>query len=174
MVDNVLNNFIEKQIIEGNIDEGIFSQYIEVFSRFLGYINPDYKYNGTYLSQYKEDFKQVCGMLKCKNKKYDKIVQGLLELGIEFELIIDRIYYVKFSRPNVIEKYYLSLNKSQILKQSIEVKITTQYCNREYSFCKEYENLEDDLSKRVGSDIKKYFSMKNRGIINGIKRLRTK
>ena len=67
MNDDILNRFIEKLVTQ-NIDEDIFRENINVFSRFLGYSNSDYKYNATYLSQYIDDFLKMSHMLKRKDE----------------------------------------------------------------------------------------------------------
>lgn len=91
MNDDILNRFIEKLVTQ-NIDEDIFRENINVFSRFLGYSNSDYKYNATYLSQYIDDFLKMSHMLKRKDEIYNKIFDSLMALGYRFEILIDQVY----------------------------------------------------------------------------------
>lgn len=73
MNDDILNSFIEKLVTE-NIDEDIFREHINVFSRFLGYSNSDYKYNATYLSQYIDDFLKTSCICQPKIRSRDLIL----------------------------------------------------------------------------------------------------
>ena len=49
--DEVLNEFIEN-ILNDNINIEEFVRYIKHYSKFIAYINSEYKYNGTFLNQY--------------------------------------------------------------------------------------------------------------------------
>ena len=49
MKDEVLNKYIES-LLQERIDVNEVELYIDMFSRFMGYTNPDYKYNGTWSS----------------------------------------------------------------------------------------------------------------------------
>ena len=77
MKDDVLNMFVEK-IVSEDIDNEAFEQHIDMFSRFLSYTNSDYKYNGTYLGQYIDDFITTIHKLKMKNEKYNEIFMALV------------------------------------------------------------------------------------------------
>lgn len=159
MGDIVLNSFIDRLLSE-NIDEEKFRQYIDIFSRFLGYVNPDYKYNGTYLSQYVSDFENICRMLKKKNEKYYEVFMKLIGIGQEFELIIDRVFCAKFYSVSKIEREYVGIDKSKILSNSVEIRFKVEVEKNEYIFCKEYDNFEDRLSERVCKDVKQFIKIK--------------
>lgn len=167
MSDNVLNTYI-RDLLTSAIDEDKFEQYINMFSRFLGYTNSDYKYNGTYLSQYIDDFKVTYYALNYKNDKYDRILMKLIGLRRSFELCIDGVYKAEFSLNDNIEIKYLEFSKNKIISESIDVKVTIKHIEDEYLFCKEYWNLEDHLSERVLKDVKAFIKMKKiRRITNG-------
>jgi len=57
MNDDILNRFIEKLVTQ-NIDEDIFRENINVFSRFLGYSNSD-------LPKYISNFPYFTGFPAC-------------------------------------------------------------------------------------------------------------
>lgn len=167
MSDDVLDNYISILLMT-NIEESEFGQYIDLFSKFLGYVNPDYKYNGSYLRQYIADFIQVYQALKNKNEKYNQIFMELLGIGQKFELSIDSVFYAKYISIDNVEKRYIQVDKSKITSAFLEVRVTIEYNEDEYLFCKEYPNLENELSKRVYKDVKAFMKMKKiRRISNG-------
>lgn len=77
MKDEVLNKYIES-LLQERIDVNEVELYIDMFSRFMGYTNPDYKYNGTYLSQYIEDFIEFYRKINEKNKNILRLAWLLL------------------------------------------------------------------------------------------------
>lgn len=156
MKDDVLNRFIEKAVSE-NIDSGAFEQHIDMFSRFLSYTNSDYKYNGTYLSQYIDDYIKTMQILKRKNEKYNEIFMALIGLGYKFELLIDQVFFAIFSLNSEIQREYVGLIKEKITSQKIELRMTLISGEKEYIFRKEYSDFEDEkLIKDIQNDIKKY------------------
>lgn len=159
MRDEVLNAYINKLLSE-DIEEDKFREYIDIFSRFLGYANPDYKYNGTYISQYIDDFQKVRQMLRRKNKKYDEVFMGLMGMLQNFELVIDGIYYAKCFLMPQIEREYSRIEKNRIVSNSVEVKITIELGENEYTFCKEYDDFEYRLFERVKKDMKNFIKKK--------------
>ena len=166
MKDNVLDGYIRKLLSE-DIEEEKFKEYIDIFSKFLGYLNPDYKYNGTYLSQYVDDFQNVYRKLKEKKEKYVEIYIGLFALLQNFELVIDRVFYAVNDFPSKVGIEYIGIDKNRIISASVEVQITIKYEKNQYMFCKEYENFEDGLLERVCNDIKNFMNIK-RGENNDI------
>lgn len=164
-MDDVLSIFIKK-IISEDISEEIFEKYIDMFSRFLGYTNSDYKYNGTYLSQYAKDFISTTQMIKKKNEKYNEILKALIELEFQFKLLIDQVFLATFF-DSKIEYGYITINKDNIISKKIELKITISFGNKEYIYCKEYDDFEDEnLIGTIQRDIKKYIKHKNDGRTN--------
>ena len=160
MPDDVLNNYVNK-LINKDIDNDIFEEYIDIFSKFLGYVNSDYKYNGTYLSQYIDDFKKVCTMLKKKNEIYNEILEKIKKLESKFELIIDRMFYVDCTELPKVEIKYIGIDKNMIVKCSVEIKIIFEFDGNKHIFCKEYMDYENDLAKRIYEDTKKFIEIKS-------------
>lgn len=159
MSDDVLNNYV-KSLLAINFENDTFDQNIEVFSKFLGYTNVDYKYNGTYLSQYIAEFKQVCQSLKKKEEQYDKVWVELFKIGQEFEIYLDTSFYVKVDPPDKIERKYISFNKGKIISDTIEVRVVVDHNGNECEFCKEYKRLDDQLSARVYRDVQGFINKK--------------
>lgn len=160
MRDEVLDNYM-KELVQLEIDEKKFQKYIDVFSRFLGYVNFDYKYSGIYLSQYINDFEDVYQGLKEKNYRYKAIFQELKKMGKDFELNIDGIYFVQYNFKNdSYEEKYIGIDKYRIINKVYEVRITLLYNENEYLFCKEYKNCDDLLEKVVREDVNEYIKIK--------------
>lgn len=159
MKDEVLNGFVEK-ILEEEIDNEKFENYVNIFSRFLGYTNPDYKYNGTYLSRYITDFVQLHQMLKKKNEKYYEIFMTLIGLRQKMELLADQSFFATFLSKSEIERRYVGINKVKIKSQKIEIRIEIESENKEYVFCREYDDFEESgLAEKICNDVKKYINM---------------
>lgn len=163
MKDEVLDSFV-KEMLKEEIDNVQFKQYIKMFSRFLGYTNLEYKYNGTYLEQYISDFMQVYKKLKSKNEKYEEIFIALLDLKKSFELLIDQSFCVSHLLNLKLKSGYISINKAKITSSGIEIKVKMELENKEYVFCKAYENFcENKLSEKISSDVREYIEMKMEG-----------
>ena len=172
MSDNVLNNYVDS-LLNINIEDENFEQYIDIFSKFLGYVNSDYKYNGTYLSQYVFDFKQVCQKLRIKNERYQKVFHSVRLLLKEFELTMDKVFYGKCcyqkeSSKQKSEQRYIEINKDKIMNDSIEIQLILKNDEKEYLFCKEYDEPENDLCKKICEDIKVFIDMKGLGGSNNV------
>lgn len=162
MKDKILNSFIEK-ILKEDINNEEFERHIDMFSRFLGYTNPDYKYNGTYLDQYISDFVQVHQMLKNKNEKYHDIFKVLIGLGLKIELLVDQSFFASFLSKQEIKWEYVGINKSKIISPRIEIKVKIESENKEYIFYKEYVDFQENkLSEKICNDVKKFIKMKKR------------
>ena len=160
MKDDVLNMFVEKMVSE-DIDNEAFKQHIDMFSRFLSYTNSDYKYNGTYLGQYTDDFITTVLKLKMKSEKYNEIFITLIELGYSFEVLIDQVFFASFSSKSEFEHEYIGLIKEKIMSKKIELRFTLILDGKEYIFCKEYSDFEDDkLVENIRKDFREYISVK--------------
>ena len=160
MKDEVLNTFIEKMVSE-DINSQEFKMHIENFSRFLSYTNSDYKYNGTYLVQYIDDFIETIMMLKKKNEKYINIIGNLVTLGYNFEVLFDQVYFVRFLSKKQLEQEYIGLKKDKIMSKKIESRMTLFWEEKEYVFSKVYKALQDDrLIDNIRKDIKSYIKLK--------------
>lgn len=170
MKDNGLDKFINDLLLE-DIENSKFEHYIDMFSKFLGYVNADYKYNGTYLRQYIDDYIKVCMMLKKKKEKYNEIWMEMINIRQKFELFIDRTFHIKFfleDNGKLLEGKgeYVGIDKNIITSNFIEVKIIIYLNKEEYTFCKTYDNIEERLSERVYADVEKFLTMKKRRVRN--------
>lgn len=121
--DEVLNEFIEN-ILNDNINIEEFVRYIKHYSKFIAYINSEYKYNGTFLNQYTSDFLETRNMLIEKNKIYKRIFYKVIMLGVDCEIYIDDIFYgVCIENNDYMDCFYIKLDKSNILNHKIHVNI---------------------------------------------------
>jgi hypothetical protein len=160
MSDDILNDFVQKLIVSDLFEEE-FKDAIENFSKFLNYTNPNYKYNGTYLSQYTDDYINMIRMLKSKDVIYNKILMKLIMQKRKFELLIDNVYYASYSCFEDIQQKYISLDKNKIMGKELELKITFSLNEKEYIYFKKYINFESkQLINEIVQDIKKYIKLK--------------
>lgn len=157
-----------QSLLTANIEEEKFDLYIDMFSRFLGYTNSNYKYNGTYLSQYIDDFKRTYRAFINKKKVYDGIINKLVGIGRPFELILDDVYMCTFLTMDHIEIKFTNFNKNKIIGRFIEVKVAIEYMEEKYLFCKEYISADNQVTDKIVKDVKAFIKMKKiRGISNG-------
>ncbi|PWL52534.1 MAG: hypothetical protein DBY38_10385 [Clostridium cadaveris] len=164
-MNNILDLYIHK-LLNSNIEEDKMELYIDLFSKFLSYSNPDYKYNGTYLNQYISNFKKVYYALKNKNIIYNKIFMELTGLGKEFELVIDDVYKGVYSLINVRDSEYIGYNQNKIIDDSVEIKLKIKNGEEEYLFCRSYWNLENHILDKVLKDVEIYLKAKGLWRIN--------
>ena len=156
MNNTITRTYVEK-LISIDYEDDRFEQYVDVFSKYLAYINPDYQYNGTYLLQYLGSFKELVRMIKKKNILYLEIFRLLKELDVEFDLTCDQSYIAKSSNSIGL---YDQINGDKILKEAIEIKVMVTCKDEDYSFCKEYQQLEENLPQKVRDDFIEYLKIK--------------
>lgn len=164
MNDPVMHDFIE-QLVKENIDKEDFVRYIDIFSKFLSYTNPSYKYNGTYLNQYVNDFIDTLQCLKNKVEVYKKILLEIGCTGLDYILLIDQIYYAhSFTKVDEegmtskeIDIHYVKINKEELLNKKIKIKTIIVREGKEYLIYKEYADYQDEkLTINILQDIKEY------------------
>ena len=169
MQDEVLNSFIENLIalinsIDKKIDEEEFRNQIDLFSKFIGYTNSDYKYNGTYLKQFVDDFLQFIRKLKMRKDKYRAIWNALKSTGKNFELTIDRMFYARYPlQVDEEEYYYIAVNEDFLQQKEIEIRIKYKSVRNEYIFCKaylEWGDKEENAIKNIREEFEKFVDTK--------------
>lgn len=173
MQDEVLNSFIENLIalinsidkkIDKKIDEEEFRNQIDLFSKFIGYTNPDYKYNGTYLKQFVDDFLQFIRKLKRRKDKYLAIFNELKSTGKNFELTIDRMFHARYPlQGDERETYYIAVNEDFLQQKEIEIRIKYKSVRNEYIFCKRYSewgDKEENAIKNIREEFEKFVDTK--------------
>lgn len=169
MKDDVFKEFID-DFLKGDLDEDDFKQHIVLFSKFLSYTNPDYKYNSTYLTQYVNDFIEVREWLQKKINYYVKILMELDLLCYQYVLLLDQFYYSHYLTREENGKFvaerdihYERIEKTKIAKKAIEVKVTIMLEDKEYMICKTYDDFEEnELEKTVCKHIKEYVESKEK------------
>lgn len=161
MKDEVLNKYIES-LLQERIDVNEVELYIDMFSRFMGYTNPDYKYNGTYLSQYIEDFIEFYRKINEKNKKYIEISNALVNLKYDFELLIDQSFAaIKSSQGLRYE--YIGLNRKKIITPGVDIRIVIKCDENEFIFSKQYKDMKDTkYAEIIWEDVKQYTDVKEK------------
>ena len=155
MNDDILIDSYMKSLINIDINKEEFVQYMTLFSKYLSYTNPDYKYNGTYLNQYTDEFIKSCEELKYKNDIYNQIFLMLVKsIKIPFELTIDNSYYVYFDKIENFEKnkiVYKRYDTKKINNDKFEVKLKIDYKNDCFVFCKKFdhENINEIVNEVI-------------------------
>ena len=159
MEDSVIDSYV-KNLLTVEIEEKNFELYIDIFSRFLGYSNPNYKYNGTYLSQYINEFKIIYHELREKKKVYDIIINKLNGIRLPFELILDDMY--SFDTDNKKLKF-TNFEINKITSKSINAKVTIKYGENKYLFCNDYKNENEQIADEIVTDVTAFIKRKKIG-----------
>lgn len=151
--DTVLDSFI-RSLINTEINEQDFSMYVEMFSKYLGYTNSNYKYNITYLNQYINEFIKSSGNLKYKDSIYNVILWSLIKkISGTFDLLIDNSYYVHFDGIENLDKNkpnYIRYDADKINCNKFEIKFEMEHQKEDFIFCKKYD---DENINFLASDI---------------------
>lgn len=147
------------------LDLSNFSQHIEAFSNFLSYVDPDYKYNGTYLKQYIGEFEKTCLSLPNKDKKYKKITTKILIMANKcdtVDVMVDNVFhgYCSYLNNNLKENKYIAFDRDKMINNSIEIRIIFGKNNEEYVFHKKYDDIENQLVNRVCKDVNTFLKYK--------------
>lgn len=168
MNELVMHDFID-QLVKGDINNESFVRYIDMFSKYLNYTNSSYKYNGTYLNQYVNEFIDIIQWLKNKVEIYKKILIEIGCLGSDYILLIDQVYYAhsftKVDEEGITSKeidiQYVKIDKEKIMNKKIEVKTIIIREEEEYLIYKEYADYQDEnLTKNICKDIKGHIVLK--------------
>lgn len=154
MRDESLNRFVSSMIDE-SLQEDVFVGYIEHFSKYLSYTNPDYQYNGTYLNQYVQKYISLSKMLKEKNSVYQAIAEEFKKVSDSFDLYIDTVFHCAYDKSNRIqEEEYLRIDSSRITDSSLTVRAESEH---PFVFVKKYSNYSNtDIPKIVCEDFEKF------------------
>lgn len=165
MKDEALNLYI-RSILEETLENDIFEKHINIFSKFLSYTNPHYKYNGTYLDKYINDFVCFRNALLAKEKKYKEIIIGLLnDVDQNLDILIDQSFCC--DATNIF--HYVKIDKDKILSKSIEVKVKFDLDGISYVFCKDYSDFaETQLSMMICKDVNNYMVSKKTEVIHEV------
>ena len=153
-----------QDLINKNIDEEELANQIDLFSKFIGYTNSDYKYNGTYLKQFVDDFLQFIRKLKRRKDKYLAIFNELKSTRKNFELTIDRMFYARYPlQVDEEEYYYIAVNEDFLQQKEIEIRIKYKSVGNEYIFCKAYSewgDKEENAIKNIRKEFEKFVDTK--------------
>lgn len=154
MRDESLNRFVSSMIDEP-LQEEAFVSYIEHFSKYLSYTNPDYQYNGTYLNQYVQKYIALSKMLKAKNSVYQAIAEEFKKVSDSFDLYFDTVFHCVYDKSGHIQKKeYLRIDSSRITASSLTIRAESEY---PFVFIKEYPDYSiSDIPQIVCEDFKKF------------------
>lgn len=165
MKDEILKKFM-KDLLGIKIEKEKFSKEIEIFSKFLSYMNPNYNYNGTYLDQFVNDFCQFIEKLRKREEKYYEILKALKEIKKEYELTIDGMAYIKITLKDEKQDFdFIGINKKFLEEKGIEIKIKYKKAENEYIFCKvypEWKNGDEKTVKIICKEVDQYIKTKEK------------
>ncbi|MEE1126543.1 MAG: hypothetical protein U0L18_11545 [Acutalibacteraceae bacterium] len=183
--DNYFDSYI-KTLINTNIDNTIddttddtkdnttppiiikyrdFKTLIELFSKFIAFTNPDYKYNGTYLQEYVNDFYDVIEKLKKKNDIYSAISSEIKFINrIDYELYIDNSYQYTITKEydsskRRLEEGYYAFDSEKIKSDNIEITLYLKSSNeKKYLFSRKYNLSEENYIEKINNDVSKFYN----------------
>lgn len=160
--DNGLNAYVVK-LLETDIDCESFENHIQLLSIFIAHTNLDYRYNGTYLSNYIEEIREVRDALQGKHGKYSLIFEDLCSLHQEFEVEMDNTYggsYKIGKRTKKGKGGYIGINKEKIKSQNIEISIRFLRNDKVFLHYKKYNAENCNLRLDIIGDAKKFIEKK--------------
>lgn len=156
MRDESLNKLVSS-IINESLQEDVFAGYVENFSKYLSYANPDYQYNGTYLNQYVQKYICLSRMLKEKSSVYQAIAEELKKVSDSFNLYIDTVFHFAYNKSGGIqEEEYLRIDSSRITDASLTIRVESEY---PFVFVKKYPDYRSpDIPQAICGDFKKFIT----------------
>lgn len=157
-IENIWESYMElgKMIEKGELSKEKFEKQITVFSSFLGEMNLDYYYNGTYLPQYIEDF---WSFLENFCNKYE-VVKRLFAVSIpyaEVTLTIDRYWQQESSfdedrkKMFVVKKVSPFCRKHQVCNEGLLIECSVNVKARRCIYHNEIENNEMKIKEEIDS-----------------------
>lgn len=139
-----------------------FKTLIEIFSKFIAFTNPDYKYNGTYLQEYVNDFCDVIEKLKKKNNIYLSILRKINSIIIigDLEINIDNTYKFKNSQTLIPREHgYYALDIEKIKNNDVEISIYLRNNNgRTYLLSQKYNLSDENFIEKIKDDVSKFYN----------------
>lgn len=162
--DNYFDSYIEN-LISTDIAYSDFKTLIELFSKFIAFTNPDYKYNGTYLQEYVNDFCDVIEKLKKKNDIYSAISSEikLIDIVCDYELYIDNTYQYTITNNYDLsrlrsEKGYYAFDSEKIKSDNIEITLYLKMGNgKKYLFSRKYNLSEENYIEKIKDDVSEFY-----------------
>ena len=157
--DNYFDSYIEN-LISTDIAYSDFKTHTELFSKFIAFTNPDYKYNGTYLQEYVNDFCDVIEKLKKKNNIYSAISSKIKFINrIDYELYMDNSYQYTITKEydlsrRRLEEGYYAFDSEKIKSDNIEITLYLKISNgKKYLFSRKYNLSEENYIEKINGKL---------------------
>lgn len=142
-----------------NMDNENFSNIICLFSKYISICNKDYKYNGTYLPEYINDF------IVFKDNASDKVdlylelhskIKKIIEIE-NYTLTLDNTYRIHKDNQNeknlTEQNHYFNIDIPKIIRDTIYVHFVIEVKKNNLLFYKEYKKNEYN---QIVEDIKSF------------------
>ncbi len=99
------------KFLKNKINCDIFEKDIDTFENYITTVNPRFKYNKHYLSNYVNELRKLYSSFDKKEKIYKKIFSSIIEFKVDFVLYLDSIFFEYYD-----DKIY-SFNSSYTSKE---------------------------------------------------------
>lgn len=149
------------------IDNENFGNIICLFSKYLSVFNKDYKYNGTYLPEYINDFIMFKDSVNDKIDIYLQLhskIKKIKEMK-NYTLILDNTYRIHQYNQNknnfMGENPYFNIDIPKIISDTIYVHFVIEVKKNNLLFYKEYDKKKykgnnDKIYNQIVEDVKSF------------------
>lgn len=111
------------KFLKNKINWDFFEKDIDTFENYIITVNPRFKYNKHYLSNYINDLKELYSSFDKKEKIYENIFNNIIKLNNNFVLYLDTILFEYYDDENYSFNSYTSkeFDSKQIISNTILV-----------------------------------------------------
>lgn len=145
MEDKDINEFIFN-LMNINFEQELVEKNINLFSKYISYINENYYYNPTYLSKFTAEYKTICENIKIRHEKVyipivDRIKAENKLLSKDICILLDGIFEVKNGKGE-----FRKFNKDVFFSE--ELVISFEKTSDSYRFVKKFGVMESNGDKK--------------------------
>lgn len=129
------------------IDDAVFCKEISLFSRYISKMNPNYKYNETYLSTFCDDFCKFRKYVASKRDAYieisDIVINANCNLTIELDHFWKIINYYSTDKTSYYKYSVMNCDMETLCSDYVYIKGTIINSNRKLIFDKQFTILKN-------------------------------
>lgn len=109
--------------LKNQIDFNKFEKDIDTFENYITTVNPRFKYNKHYLSNYINDLKELYSSFNKKEKIYNNILNSVIKISNNFILYLDTILFEFYDDKNDSFNSYTTkeFDSNQIISNKLQV-----------------------------------------------------
>ena len=109
--------------LKNQIDCNKFEKDIDTFENYITTVNPRFKYNKHYLSNYINDLKELYSSFNKKEKIYNNILNSVIKISNNFILYLDTILFEFYDDKNDSFNSYTTkeFDSNQIISNKLQV-----------------------------------------------------